>query len=180
MIRKYADRTEWGRIVEKKFTVVPKKTIGFSGTVTLFEMVKVKAPLYKQYEQDQEKVCIAADGYKWLQQFPELANYIVTAMYDDGDRLVQWVISICKCQGVLHNNIPWYDDLYLNIVILPGGQLYVTGQDRLDDAVRRDELGEEDVQLAWNTANLVMDEYRKGSFDMLLMSDKHLQEMLEE
>lgn len=180
MIRKFVDRTEWGRIVEKKFTVVPKKTIGFSGTVTLFEMVKVKAPLYKQYEHEQEKLCIAADGYKWLQQFPELANYMVTSMYDDQDRLVQWVVSICKSHGISPNNVPWYDDLYLNLVILPTGQLYVTHQDRLEDAVRRGELAQEDFDLAWTTANLVKDEFRKGSFDLLLMSDKHLQELLEE
>lgn len=143
-------------------------------------MVKVKAPLYKQYEPGQDNLCIAADGYKWLQQFPELANYAVTSMYDERDKLVQSVVTVCKSQGVTSGNIPWYDDLYLNVVILPSGQLYVTGEDRLDEAVRRGELGEADKRLAWETANLVVNEHRSGSFDMLLMSDKHLQELLDE
>lgn len=179
MVRKYADRIEWGKITEKQFTVKSKKTIGFSGTVTLVEMRKVNQPLYKQYEQKQNKICIAADGYKWLQQYPELANYMVTSMYDDQNRLVQWTVSICKCQGVTDKNIPWYDDLYLTIVILPTGRLYVNNEERLEDAVRRGELAEEDSRLAWKTAHHVIDEYRKGSFDLLLMSDKHLHELVE-
>ncbi|MEF3301663.1 DUF402 domain-containing protein [Paenibacillus sp. GYB003] len=178
MIRKYADRTDWGRIVEKEFTVIPVKTIGFSGTVTLVELLKVKEPLYKQYEGRQ--VCIADNGYKWLQLFPEHAHYTVTAMYDEHNRDVQRVVSICKCQGVSDGGIPWYEDLFLHLVILPSGELYVIDQERLEEAVRGGVLTQEDAELAWKTANHVMDEYRTGSFDLLVVADKHMQALVEE
>lgn len=157
---------------------MPKKTIGFSGTVTLFEIVKVKEPLYKQYED--KRVCIAADGYKWLQHFPEFAHYTLTSMYDEQNRIVQWFVNICKCQGIGSDGIPWYDDLYINIVILPDGTLYVIHQEKLEEAVRSGELNEGDAELAWKTANQVIDEYRNGSFDLLLMAEKHLQELYED
>ncbi|RKN84107.1 DUF402 domain-containing protein [Paenibacillus ginsengarvi] len=178
MIRQYADRTEWGRIARKQFTVVPVKTIGFSGTVTLVELQKVNEPLYSVYET--ERICIADDGYKWLQLFPEYAHYTVTAMYDDTNRSVQRVISICKCQGVTESGVPWYEDLYLSLVVLPGGELYVMYQERLEEAVRSGQLTQADADLAWETANHVMDEYRTGSFDLLLVADKHLQELIDE
>lgn len=179
MIRKYADRTDWGRIVEKQFTVVSKRTIGFSGTVTLFEMLKVKAPLYKQYSPEHGHVCIASDGYKWLQHFPEYAHYTLSSMYDNENRVVQWYVDICKCQGVTDAGIPWYDDLYLNIALLPDGHVYVLHQDRLEEAMERGELGKNDYELAWKTCNQVVEEYRNGSFDLLLLADLHLQELNE-
>ncbi|GAA3404684.1 DUF402 domain-containing protein [Paenibacillus hodogayensis] len=176
MIRKYADRNEWGKIEEEDITVVSVRTIGFSGTVTLVKLRKVKEPLYKQY--DRNKICVAGSGYTWLQLFPEHANYNVTSIYDERNRIVQHTITICKSQGVTVKGVPWYDDLYLSLVVLPNRQLFVLHQDRLEDAVRRGELAEKDGELAWRTANLVMDEYRKGSFDLLLVADKHLDELV--
>lgn len=178
MNRKYADRSDWGRIVQKQLTVIPKKTVGFSGYLTLFEIQKVTEPLYKQYEQ--ERICVAGDGYKWMQHFPEYAHFTLTSMYDEKLRIVQWTITICKSQGVSSDRVPWYDDLHLQIVILPSGRMYVINQERLEEAVKSGELGRGDYELAWNTANQIMEEYRKGSFDLLLIANKHFYELLEE
>lgn len=178
MIRKYADQTDWGRIVQKQFAVMRKHTIGFSGAVTLMEILKVREPLVKQYGGD--RICIADDGYKWLQHFPECAHYTLTSMYDDRDRIVQWYVAICKCHGVNDAGIPWYEDLHLGIVLLPDGRVFVQNRDRLDEALERGELDKGDYELALLTADQVVGEFRAGSFDLLLMANKHLQELYED
>lgn len=180
MIRKYADRTEWGRIVEKNLTVVRKNTIGFSGTVALIEMIQVRPELHASYEAGQIRLCVAASGYKWLQQYPEFAHYVVTGMYDREDNIVQWVVMICKSKGLTAGQIPWHEDLHLQLVMLPDGALYIKDADRLEEAVSNGDLTQDDYKLAWQTANQVMEEHRRGSFDMLLLSHQHLEQLLEE
>lgn len=177
VIRKYADRADWGRIVEKRFTVFPKQTIGFSGYVALYEMLKVKEPLYKQY--DGNRLCIVSDGYKWLQHFPECAHYVLTSMYDDCGRIIQWYVDICKSQGITEKGVPWYDDLYLDLTLLPSGKIFILDEEELKDALGQGIISQDDYDLAWRTAEQVMDEFRKGSFDLMLLAEKHLTEIYE-
>jgi len=177
LIRTNADRTDWGNVEEKEVKVVTVKTIGFSGNVTLTEW-KVKDPLYIQDERGRA-VGVAADGYKWLQLFPDYANYTVTSVYDENGQPVLRIVSICKGQGVTADRIPWYDDLYLQMMILPGAQPYMIHQELLEEAVQRGELDVNDYELAWRTARHVMDECLKGSFDLLLVADMHLCNLIE-
>jgi hypothetical protein len=177
VIRKYADQTEWGGMTTKCFSVFRKKTIGFSGNIVLVEAVKVKDPLYKSYGKGD--YCIVNNGYKWLQHFPENAHFVMTSVYDDRDRIVKRHIDICESHGLTETGIPWYDDLYLDIVIMPGGELFVYGQYLLDEAHAQGLVSDDGYKLALDTANQLMEEYRKGSLDLMLIADKHLAEIYE-
>lgn len=159
-------------------TIVPVKTIGFSGTVLLIRLGPIKWPDYGTYERDGQPY-VAADGYSWLKLFPEHAHYTVTAIYDERSRLVRHIVSVCKSQGVSDGGVPWYDDLYLKLMAVPDGPMYLIGEERLEEAVRRGELSESDAGLARKTAGHVLAEYRRGSFDLLLMADKHMRELTE-
>lgn len=145
--------------------------------MTLFEMIRVREPLHVKYNAN--PLCIVDDGYKWVQHFPEHASYVLTSVYDEKDRIVQWYIDICKTQGITETGIPWYDDLYLDIVMLPSGGIYLLDQDELEEAYQQGIVSKEDYEQAWAAARLVMEECRKGSFDLILIADKHLNEWME-
>ncbi|MDF2815395.1 MAG: hypothetical protein K0Q81_1595 [Paenibacillus sp.] len=177
MIRKYADRANWGRILERQFNVFSKNSIAFSGHMTLFEMIRVREPLIVNYPSG--PLCIVNNGYKWIQHFPDHAGYILTSVYDSEDRIVQWYIDICKAHGVTEAGVPWYDDLYLDIVKLPTGELFLLDQEELEEALQQGIVRKEDYEFAWTTARLVMEECKSGSFDLTLIAEKHLNEWLE-
>jgi uncharacterized protein len=145
--------------------------------MTLFEMIRVREPLLVKYSGN--PLCIVDDGYKWVQHFPEHASYVLTSVYDEKDRIVQWYIDICKNQGITEAGIPWYDDLYLDIVMLPSGGIYLLDQDELEEAYQQGLVSKEDYEQAWAAARLVMEECRSGSFDLILIADKHLNEWME-
>jgi len=167
--RKYADRANWRRILEKDFHVERVQSDHFNGFVTRFKIGRVSEPLWRKYNNKQ--ICIADNGYTWTQFFPEHAHYIVTSMYDADGKIVQWYIDVCKTQGVTESGVPWFDDLYLDLVILPSGELILKDEEELNDALKYGQISRSEYDLAWKTANALMDEYRVGSLDTLLFAD---------
>lgn len=170
--RKYSDRANWRRVTDKKYQVKILRDPDFQGYVVLYQMKQVRDPLFKEY--DGKRYCVADAGYEWLQHFPKGAHYIMTSMYNNQGQVVQWYIDICKVQGVTDRGVPWFDDLYLDVVILPSGQLYLLDEEELEDALQRGFITQEDYDMAWSEANQLIDLYKAGNFPLLQLSDKHL------
>jgi uncharacterized protein len=72
MKRKIASHDGWKRILESRFQMTQLEIPSFSGVVTRFDMVKVREPLFVNY--NTERLCIADAGFTWLQHFPTKAN----------------------------------------------------------------------------------------------------------
>ena len=73
-------------------------------------------------------MCIVDDGYMWLQHFPKGQNCTVTTMFDADGEVIQWYIDICNEIGT-ENNVPWWDDLFLDIIVLPTGEIIRQDED---------------------------------------------------
>ena len=131
--RKYGDRADWKRVEKRKYAQAYHNTKEFNGFITLLNTIKVTEPLITQYED--KEICIVDNGYMWLQQFPFEKNHSVTTMFDADGNLVQWYIDICLENGV-ENGVPWVDDLYLDVVVLPSGEIIQLDEDELEDALK--------------------------------------------
>lgn len=116
--RRYGDRSEWKRLIDREYTQAFIDTDKFKGYGTLIKVNEVSEPLYVQYKEQQ--ICIVNDGYVWMQHFPENEQHSLTTMFNSKGEVVQWYIDICARSGV-ENNIPWVDDLFIDIVVLPTG-----------------------------------------------------------
>lgn len=172
MKRKYSDRANWRRVTDKKFQVKTVHEPGYQGYVVLYQIKQVRDPLWKEYEG--KRYCVADAGYEWLQHFPKGAHYVMTTMYDDKGQVVQYYIDICKVQGVTDRGVPWFDDLYLDVVILPEGKLYLLDAEELEDALGRGLITKDDFDMAWAEANKLMDLYKRDEFQLLELAGKHL------
>ncbi|KAB8125997.1 hypothetical protein F9U64_20905 [Gracilibacillus oryzae] len=64
--RKFADRSGWMRVTERKYAQSYLETEEFKGYITLLHTIKVTEPLSLRY--DEKDVCIVDNGYMWLQQ----------------------------------------------------------------------------------------------------------------
>lgn len=116
MKRKYGDRANWKRVTERRYAQTYLETVSFRGYVSLLQIIKVQEPLYVTYAN--QSICLADDGYMWLQQFPVGAHHAVTTMFDAEGQVVQWYIDICYRNGINEAGIPWMDDLYLDLIVL--------------------------------------------------------------
>jgi len=166
--RKYGIRPGWNRIKHKETTSLFVSEDSFVGHVTLLKMNKVEQPLFVQY--NERKICIVDDGYCWVQQFPENANHSVTTMFDQNGKVVQWYIDICKRNGYSEEHGPYLDDLYLDLIYLPTGDIIEKDIQELEDALNKKVIKQEDYLLAWREFHLIKARLTQKEFILLEQS----------
>lgn len=149
MKKKIANRPDWFRILEKRYAQTFLEEERFTGYVSLLTLKKVKEPLYVNY--NGKDVCIVNDGYLWLMHFPTSGNYAVTTTIDNKGNIVQWYIDIIRSTGLTEAGIPYIEDLYLDIVYLPDGNMYVLDHDELEDAYANEVITETEYFTAKET-----------------------------
>ncbi|WP_318653409.1 DUF402 domain-containing protein [Paenibacillus rhizovicinus] len=171
MKRKYGDRADWRRVVERRYAQAYLETENFKGHVTLLELGKVTEPLWVDYAGT--KVCIANDGYTWLQQFPIGLHHAVTTMFDEKGQIVQWYVDICYRNGISAENVPWMDDLFVDIVVLPSGEVVHKDADELEDALASGMIDRSLYLLAKAEEERLHALIENGSFQLLGLAAAH-------
>ncbi|WP_339293157.1 DUF402 domain-containing protein [Paenibacillus sp. FSL W8-0187] len=150
MKRKRADRLDWHRVLKRNFVSRVIDEDGFKGHVTLISIHTVKEPLKRNI--NNQEICLVDDGYYWMQHFPSESNYCVTTMINEKKEIIQWYFDIAKCVGI-SEGIPYWDDLYLDIVVFPSGDFYIKDEDELEEALNKRHINEEEYKLAKNIMN---------------------------
>lgn len=97
-------------------------------------------------------------GLKWLSILPQNDFYCITAMMNADDDIFLWYVDMIAEQGIDVNGVPWFDDLYLDLVIYPDGTILVDDKDELDEALSVKDITREQYNLALQTS----DELKKG------------------
>jgi uncharacterized protein len=142
----------------------------------LFCMDAVRAPLVVEFFN--RKTCIADTGYAWLKQFPDGEHFTVTTHFDTSGQPVQWYIDICRRTGVDPDQIPWMDDLYLDLVISPALEVELKDAGELLAARDNGEITAAEFELAWRAANRLMEQIAQNQFGLLALSGVHRQMLL--
>jgi uncharacterized protein len=168
--RKYGDRADWNRVVQREFIQDFIDEENFKGIVTLLKVIKLTEPLNVQY--GEKEVCIVNEGYTWLQHFPEGARYSVTTMFDATEEIVQWYIDICYQNGI-ENSRPWMEDLFLDLIILPTGEFFLKDYDELKLAFSAGTINEELYEIALSESNLLKRQIEANEFHLLHLSKAH-------
>ncbi|MDN4071254.1 DUF402 domain-containing protein [Paenibacillus vini] len=171
MKRKFGDRANWRRVTQRQFKSKYVDSDMFRGYVTSYSIQALRDPLWKTYGGNTFR--IADKGFTWLQYYPKGEHYVVTAMFDDKGDIVEWYIDVCKTQGVTDQGVPWFDDLYLDIVVLKNGEVFLLDEDELDDALSRGHITVRDYDMATETARDVMRSIREQHFPYFTMSLDH-------
>lgn len=170
MKRKFGDRSEWKRILDRTYVQTYMEASEFKGHITLLHLKKVAAPLTVNYE-DHHPICIADDGYFWLQHFPADEKYSVTTMFDNNGEIVQWYIDICHQIGF--DQVPWLDDLFLDLIVFPSGKVIQKDIIELEEALAQGIINKELYNIACDEANHLLNLLQKDNFPLLQLSAKH-------
>ncbi|MCX6045303.1 MAG: DUF402 domain-containing protein [Chloroflexi bacterium] len=177
MKRKFSDRASWPRVLARRFTVEYVDTAEFCGYVSLLCLDQVREPLWAR--KSSQPVCIADTGYAWLQHFPAHQHHTVTTMFDAQGAIVQWYIDICKQQGLTEAGVPWFDDLYLDIIVLPSGTIEIFDADELDQALEANIITQADHHAAWAEVNRLV-ALLPHNFPLLHLSTSHYRQLLKQ
>lgn len=171
--KRFADgRNKKDHILEKDYKNIRVDDEDFNGNISLLEIKKVKFPWYV----DEEKRCILSDGFKWLEIYPDGKNYSITVIYDENENVVEWYYDIARKIGK-ENGVPYEDDLYLDVVIVPDGRIHLLDEDELQEAYEKFEVNKNEYEMAYKVANELMKEYKdKENIEKLkIFSNKYLE-----
>jgi len=176
MKRTFADRPNWTRIIEKKFKLTYIDEKEFKGHLSIIYILKVREPLV--LEVAGEKLCLVDDGFIWIQHFPKDCNYALTTMFNEKHEVVQWYFDVCNGNKINSLGIPYYDDLYLDVVLMPTGEILLLDEDELEQALKDNDITKEQYELAYFESQKLIHNIQENKGILPLNSKFYLQYML--
>ena len=169
MYRQLADRAlGWSLVTERRFSACRIDSDNFRGWRSALYLAVVREPLWVEFRG--EPCCVCDNGHLWVQYFPDGTHHTVTCMFDRDDALIQWYIDICAAWGVSDEGMPWFDDLYLDIVVTPEGGVELLDADELEWALASGDISLEDYQRAQDEARMVLGDIEDGRFALIELS----------
>jgi uncharacterized protein len=88
-------------------------------------------------------------------------------MFNDKNEVVQWYIDICREIGFTEKGIPWYDDLYLDIIISSDYHISLIDEDDLALALKQNIIKQEDFDFAYQEAEKLLKQLRQNDIALL-------------
>lgn len=171
MKQRAADRLPWPRVTARRFATHTFATTEFQGVATLLCIDAVHEPLWVDWQG--HHFCICDSGYTWLQHFPTNTHYAVTTQFNTQGQVVQWYIDICNYHWIDERGIPWWEDLYLDLLVFPDGGCHIVDADELDDALQRGVIDTSLHMLAWQEARHLQSTIQAGTFPLLALANTH-------
>lgn len=142
---------EWKCIETKKLKGKRVNTDFFKGYIGILEIEKVTEKQIWRF--NDEDIIVCDNGLKWLSILPQDDFYCITAMMNENNDILLWYIDMIAEQGIDEDSVPYFDDLYLDLVVYPTGMIKVDDMDELEEALARKEITEEQFNVAINTSN---------------------------
>ncbi len=142
---------EWKCIVAKKRTGKVVDTPEFSGYVGILNIFEVSEPQIWKYNGEDLVVC--DNGYQWLTILPENDYYCITVMMNDKHEIQACYIDILAEQGYDKDEVPYFYDLYLDLVVYPDGTIIEDDMDELQDALKNADITQQQFALALETSD---------------------------
>ena len=173
----YADRPNWSRVLAKSFAMDYVTRPDFTGYLSMILIEQVREPLIvttlgKQYR-------LADAGYIWLQHFPKGLNYALTSIFNPNFQLIQCYFDICKSYRVSASGMPYFEDLYLDIVLLPTGEIVLLDEDELIEALAKQVITQQEYDLAYSEAKKLIVELENKENKLINNSQADLQYMFD-
>ena len=142
---------EWKCIKTKKLKGKQVNTDFFEGYIGILEIGEVSEKQIWRF--NGEDIIVCDNGLKWLSILPQNDFYCITAMMNANDEILLWYIDMIAEQGIDTDCVPYFDDLYLDLVVYPNGIIKVDDMDELVDALSQKDITEDQFNLAISTSN---------------------------
>lgn len=158
MLKKhFSDGSRSSKILKSDFKYVYDEIEDFKGYITLLKIKEVSKVGYVPRE-NREDDCIVNKGYTWLSIYPIDKNYAITAMFNDKDEIVEWYFDITNGAGI-ENDIPFIEDLYLDVVVTYLNEIIVLDKDELEQAYNEKDITKEQFELALRVGEEIVKKY---------------------
>jgi hypothetical protein len=164
---------EWKCITNKKMNGHIVNNDFFKGYIGVIEIENVTEPQIWKF--NGEDIAVCDKGKKWVSILPQYDFYCITAMLNEKNEILLWYIDMIAEQGIDADCIPYFDDLYLDLVVYPDGTIIVDDMDELEDALSTKDITLEQYKLAINTSQKLRDGLLSNIDDFITYTFKCLE-----
>ncbi len=173
-------RSGWPRVTKREYTWEYVRDNLLDGIISLLHIQNVK--------QKNVKTMIGRDfiitdkDYYWFQYAPSKEHFWLTAMFDPDLNIVQYYFDISYLNEVFWDGNAYFFDLYLDIVLIPGGTQILLDEDELDEAFSSGKITKEMYDLAWEECHKLqarLEGREEELRELVLKLTKHLKRQLE-
>ena len=169
--KRYADRFVGNR-ANAELKIISVKDNYFNGDIYFYNFIEVKDKLLIPNGK-----CIMDNNYKWLEFYDYSSKVKLTAIYDENNEIIEWYFDIAREIG-RENNVPYEDDLYLDVVVTPTGDVILLDEDELKEAYDKKEMTKDEFKNAYKEANQLMNKLKNNKDKLKEYTDKYLNQML--
>ena len=169
--KRYADRFVGNR-ANADLRIISISDDYFSGDIYFYKFIDVKDKLLIPNGK-----CIMDNNYKWLEFYDYSSKVKLTAIYDENSEIIEWYFDIAREIGK-DNGIPYEDDLYLDVVVTPSGEIILLDEDELKEAFNKREMTKEEYENAYEEAKQLMNKLKNNKDKLKEYTDKYLYQML--
>ncbi|MBR1386150.1 MAG: DUF402 domain-containing protein [Bacilli bacterium] len=109
------------------------------------------------------------NGYYILEIIPKKENYALRVFFNDKKEIIEYYFDIIKGSGLDEvYNVPYFDDLYLDITILNSTkEIKIIDEEELVTAYRNHDISSDDYHLVLNVKEKLLKEIRSWSNKLL-------------
>ena len=109
------------------------------------------------WKYNNKDVVVCDNGYHWLSIMPANEFYCITVMMDDNYKIKVCYIDMIDTQGYDDDNVPYFYDLYLDLVVYPNKDIIVEDMDELQEALQTGEITKLQYNQALTTSQKLQD-----------------------
>lgn len=121
---------------------------------------------------------IADEGYYWLQIGIENENFWITAIFDKDKNFIQYYIDVTLENHVVNEEEPYFLDLFLDIVLLNTGRIFLLDKDELDEALEEKVITKNQYELAKEIANKILESLPNKKEELDKLTRKYLEKLI--
>ena len=125
-----------------------------SGYISFIKIFEVYQPLI--VESNGNRIYLYNNGYSELNYLPDNQNWKMLALYDDNNEIIEWYFDITLKNSVDENGAPYCVDLYLDVILMPNGDVIIVDEDELKDAYINGKITKKDMDLAYTTKDKII------------------------
>lgn len=172
--KRYADRHVGRKANKSKQKVMSVNEKYFTGDIYFYDFIEVKEKIVIPNGK-----CIMDNNYKWLEFYDYNSKVKLTAIYDENNEIIEWYFDIAREIGK-EKDVPYEDDLYLDVVVTPTGEVILLDEEELKNALNRMEITNKEYEDTYKEANQLMDRLSNKKEELQEFTDKYLNDMLKE
>ena len=157
MRKKLTTKTHTKNAIEFETVMFDEKDIG------CFVVVKKISKMTKPFSANGNDVLVD-DGYMLIEITPKDSVFNVRVFFDEERNILQRYIDFSNSSGFdSEANAPYYDDLFLDIVIGKTGDVRVLDEDELEDALKLGVISKDEFDFANQVKDRLLQEIENKS-----------------